>query len=89
MANLDIIDYPISTKKQQKVWLENLHDWCVAIDIEKFKKQIFDYTNSFKFNKVVSSFMILLKENKHNKLTANCKSGLIQLLRIYMPSFTL
>jgi hypothetical protein len=33
-----------------------------TIDLVKFKKQIFDYTESFKFNKVVSSFMILLNE---------------------------
>jgi len=30
IANLDHIDYPESTKKQQRVWLENLHDWCVS-----------------------------------------------------------
>jgi leucyl-tRNA synthetase len=30
LANLDWIDYPASTKKQQRVWLENLHDWCVS-----------------------------------------------------------
>ena len=74
-------------------FIKNMKEWMGktgedTIDIEKFKKQIFDYTNSFKFNKVVSSFMILLKGNKHNKLTEQCKEQLIQLLRIYMPSFT-
>jgi len=28
--NLDTIDYPESTKKQQRKWLENLTDWCVS-----------------------------------------------------------
>jgi len=28
--NLDSIDYPESTKKQQRHWLENLNDWCVS-----------------------------------------------------------
>jgi leucyl-tRNA synthetase len=30
IANLDYIDYPESTKKQQRNWLENLRDWCVS-----------------------------------------------------------
>ncbi len=58
-----------------------------TIDIEKFKKQIFDYTENFKFNKVVSSFMILLNENKNKNLTEECKSEIIDLLSIYMPNF--
>ncbi len=57
-----------------------------AIDIEKFKKQIFDYTESFKFNKVVSSFMILVNENKSKNLTDECKKELISILQIYMPN---
>ena len=30
IRDLDSVDYPESTKKQQRVWLENLHDWCVS-----------------------------------------------------------
>lgn len=30
IKNLDWIDYPEKTKKQQKHWLENLNDWCVS-----------------------------------------------------------
>lgn len=30
LANLDTIDYPEGTKKMQREWLENLHDWCVS-----------------------------------------------------------
>lgn len=30
IKNLDWIDYPESTKKQQRYWLENLRDWCVS-----------------------------------------------------------
>jgi leucyl-tRNA synthetase len=30
IANLDGIDYPESTKKQQRFWLENQRDWCVS-----------------------------------------------------------
>jgi len=57
-----------------------------TLDIDNFKKQIFDYTENFKFNKVVSSFMILLNENKNKNLTLECKQKLIELLSIYMPN---
>lgn len=30
IKNLDWIDYPEKTKKQQRHWLENLTDWCVS-----------------------------------------------------------
>jgi leucyl-tRNA synthetase len=30
IKNLDFIDYPASTKKQQRHWLENQQDWCVS-----------------------------------------------------------
>ncbi len=30
IANLDKIDYPVGTIKQQRAWLENLNDWCVS-----------------------------------------------------------
>lgn len=30
IAGLDNLDYPESTIKQQRMWLENLHDWCVS-----------------------------------------------------------
>ncbi len=59
-----------------------------TIDMDKFKKQVFDYTESFKFNKVVSSFMILLNENKRKNLTDECKQELIEVLSIYMPNIS-
>jgi leucyl-tRNA synthetase len=30
ISNLDKIDYPVGTIKQQRAWLENLKDWCVS-----------------------------------------------------------
>lgn len=57
-----------------------------TVDIDKFTEIIFNYTKSFKFNKVVSSFMILLNENKHKSLTQDCKQVIISLLQIYMPN---
>jgi leucyl-tRNA synthetase len=54
-----------------------------TIDIEKFKTEIFRYTDAFKFNKVVSSFMILFNKNKNKKLTKEQNNELIKLLKIY------
>lgn len=70
---------------RMKEWMSRTGE--ETIDVEKFKKQIFDYTESFKFNKVVSSFMILLNENKNKNLSENCKEEIIDLLSIYMPNF--
>lgn len=69
---------------KMKTWLSKTGD--DTIDIESFKKTIFDYTDSFKFNKVVSSFMILLNQNKSKSLTSECKEELIKLLEIYTPT---
>lgn len=30
IKDLDKVDYPEKTKKQQRHWLENIHDWCVS-----------------------------------------------------------
>lgn len=68
---------------RMKTWLNKTGE--ETIDIESFKKTIFDFTDAFKFNKVVSSFMILLNQNKNKSLTNECKEELIKLIEIYMP----
>jgi leucyl-tRNA synthetase len=68
---------------RMKTWLDKTGE--ETIDIETFKKTIFDFTDAFKFNKVVSSFMILLNQNKNKALIPECKEQLIQLLEIYTP----
>ena len=70
--------------KKMTNWLNKSGD--ETIDLINFKKQIFDYTENFKFNKVVSSFMILLNQNKNKNLSEDCKNELISLLEIYMPN---
>lgn len=68
---------------RMKTWLSKTGE--ETIDIDAFKKTIFDFTDAFKFNKVVSSFMILLNQNKNKSLTPECKEELIKLIEIYMP----
>ena len=55
-----------------------------TVDIEKFKNMVFSYTDSFKFNKVVSSFMILYNENKGKSLNEETKIKLNEILNIYI-----
>jgi len=54
-----------------------------TVDIEKFKEQIFNYTDAFKFNKVVSSFMTFYNQNKKLRLTQQQNKEIIELLKIY------
>jgi leucyl-tRNA synthetase len=58
-----------------------------VIDIEAFKKKIFGYTDSFKFNKVVSEFMTLVNNERKKNLTPQMRTELVNLLGIYMPGF--
>lgn len=67
-----------------KIWMNN-PDGSDTINITHFENMIFDYTKAFKFNKVVSSFMSLIKQNKHLSLDSFSKEKLIELLAIYMP----
>lgn len=68
---------------RMKIWLEKQGD--ETIDLSDFKQTIFNYTESFKFNKVVSSFMILLNENKHKAISKECKQEIVELLSLYIP----
>lgn len=45
----------------------------------------FSYPKAFKFNKVVSSFMILLNDNRTKNLTPGIKNELKNLLEIFAP----
>lgn len=69
--------------RRLKEWLRQ--DGVGEIDLPNFSKEIFSYTEKFKFNKVVSSFMVLLNKNKDKPLASKYKEGLIDLLQIYMP----
>jgi len=57
-----------------------------VIDIESFKTKVFNYTESFKFNKVVSEFMTLVNQNRTKNITPEIKKELIDIIKIYMPS---
>lgn len=68
---------------RMKEWLSR--SGYETLDLSAFKRQIFDHTEKFKFNKVVSSFMTFLNENKSKDLSSETKEEIISLLEIYMP----
>jgi leucyl-tRNA synthetase len=57
------------------------------IDLDSFFERIDGYTKAFKFNKVVSEFMTLYKNNKSKNLTIAQRTLLVEKIRIYMPGF--
>jgi len=69
---------------KMKVWFEKENGTDV-IDIEKLNREVSNFTENFKFNKVVSTFMTLLKQNKNKNLSEDMKSQILNLLEIYMP----
>jgi leucyl-tRNA synthetase len=55
------------------------------IDVKSFQEKIFNYTESFKFNKVVSEFMTLVNKERTKNLKPEIKKELISILEIYIP----
>lgn len=70
---------------KMKMWLSKIGE--EKINIEEFKHKIFKYTEDFKFNKVVSEWMILLNNNKNKSLTQEQTDEITALLKIYIPNF--
>ena len=70
---------------KMETWLSKIGE--EKINIEEFKERIFKYTEDFKFNKVVSEFMILLNKNKNKSLTEEQSLEIRELLSIYIPNF--
>lgn len=66
-----------------KVWFNETGS--DVVDIEGLKKEVFAYTETFKFNKVVSSFMVFYNQNKSKKLGFEQKKEFLDILEIYMP----
>ncbi len=66
-------------------WI-NTEEGDEYIDVKAFRDTIFSYTESFKFNKVVSTFMELVNKNKNKRISKVNKFKLVSLLEIYLPN---
>lgn len=71
--------------RKMKTWIEQ-EDGNETLDFESFERDILNYSDSFKFNKVVSEFMILFNNNKNKKLDFETKNKILNLLEVYMPT---
>lgn len=72
---------------KMKTWLNRTG--TDTIEFQLFEKSILDFTDKFKFNRVVSEFMILFNNHGKKDLDVDTKSKIISLLRVYAPGFKL
>ena len=70
---------------RMKLWLDQPGE--DEANLDALKELIDGYTMSFKFNKVVSSFMEFYNKNKGKRLTPACQDRLVEMLRVFAPSF--
>ena len=59
------------------------------LDISSFRKSLFQLTEAFKFNRVISEWMIFYNSHKHLKVSPVVRDEIIQMLKIYAPAFSL
>lgn len=58
-----------------------------SIDMAKLKKEIDGYVESFKFNKVISSWMEFYNKNKNVVMDKKTAQELIEMLKVFAPGF--
>lgn len=68
-----------------KSWLSNTGE--DIIDLDGLKKSIDDQVNRFKFNRVISEFMIFYNNNKNAKISEKDKNEFIKLLSVFAPTY--
>lgn len=69
-----------------KNWLDNSSEKGENIDMDIFKNTIFNYIENFKFNKVISEFMIFYNKNKNMIINQNTKEEIKSIYEIINPS---
>lgn len=72
---------------RMRIWLEN--DGNDNIDIHELETTINKYVESFKFNKVISTFMEFMNKNKHKKLNYNSRENILKMLKVFSPGFNI
>lgn len=68
-------------------WTSSAIDDGEKIDLSPFVKQIDGYVESFKFNKVVSSFMEFYNKNKDKTISKSTADELIAIFSNFAPGF--
>jgi leucyl-tRNA synthetase len=68
-------------------WNESSVENGEDIDITQFKEKIDNFTESFKFNKVISSFMEFYNKNKNKTISNKTSNEITEMIRCFAPSF--
>ena len=68
-------------------WIDSATEDGEDIDLTEFRKTIDGYTESFKFNKVISSFMEFYNKNKNKTINNHTADYLIDLFKCFAPGF--
>jgi leucyl-tRNA synthetase len=69
---------------RMQVWFSR-PDGTDTLDFDGFEKRVLNYTELFKFNKVVSEFMTMYNNQKNKQLSGEMKEKIAGLLEVYMP----
>lgn len=68
-------------------WVESATDDGESIDTAQFIEKVDGFTESFKFNKVVSSFMEFYNKNKKKIMSKETASEIVEIFKCFAPSF--
>lgn len=71
------------------IWMRQATRTGQRLQLQEFQDRLFDLTERFKFNKVVSEFMTFLNQNKNAIIDLHSRDHLVNLLKIYAPGFNL
>jgi len=70
-----------------KKWTDEASETGEEIDISQFRNKIDGFVTSFKFNKVVSTFMEFYNTNKNKQIHTSTANELKQMIKAFAPSF--
>lgn len=68
-------------------WTSSAIEEGQKIDLEPFKKQIDMYVESFKFNKVISTWMEFYNKHKNTAMDKETAIELIRIFQVFAPGF--
>lgn len=71
--------------KRMAVWFSK-EDGPDPVNFDRLRTSVFDNTEKFKFNKVVSEFMTFYNQNKNKNISRIDKENILSILEIYMPN---
>ena len=72
-----------------KKWINEATDDGISIEIIQFENKIDNFVSTFKFNKVISTFMEFYNLHKNIKIDKVTANKLIEIFKVFAPSFKL